>query len=158
MRVYLVQHGVARPKEEDPDRPLTDDGRREVEQVSQAAGSLGIEVSTIFHSGKARAQQTAEIFANHLNPDEGCVAVSGIGPTDDPETARLLVAQSKQPVMLVGHLPHLGRLASLLITGDPARAVLAFHNAGLVCLASTEGRWTVDWVLTPQIASSRNVP
>jgi phosphohistidine phosphatase len=147
MRVYLVQHGVARPKEEDPERPLTDNGRREVERMSEAAGSLGIQVSSIFHSGKTRARQTAEILAGHLNPGGGCMPVGGLGPTDDPETACRLVVQSRTPVMLVGHLPHLGRLASLLITGVSTTAVMTFHNAGLVC----EGRWTVDWALTPEI-------
>ncbi len=123
-----------------------------MERMSEAAGSLGIQVSSIFHSGKTRARQTAEILAGHLNPGGGCMPVGGLGPTDDPETACRLVVQSRTPVMLVGHLPHLGRLASLLITGVSTTAVMTFHNAGLVC---TLARHTVAGAPLAGAAHSR---
>jgi phosphohistidine phosphatase len=37
-------------------------------------------------------------------------------------------------MMLVGHLPHLARLAGLLLAGDPDRPVIAFGQGGLVGL------------------------
>jgi phosphohistidine phosphatase len=151
MRVYLVQHGAAKTKEQDAERPLTDLGRDEVGRVSRAAGSLAIHIATIFHSGKTRARQTADIFARHLEPASGVAELAGLGPTDDPEIAYRILTQREESVMLVGHLPHLGRLASLLITGEPADDVIAFRNAGLVCLARTASQWTVQWVLTPEL-------
>ncbi len=43
MQVYLVQHGLAKSKEEDPARPLTAAGRDEVERVATAAAAaLGL--------------------------------------------------------------------------------------------------------------------
>jgi phosphohistidine phosphatase len=66
MEVYLVQHGEAKPKEEDANRPLTSRGRREVSLVSSYVAGVGIRVVQIFHSGKLRARETAQIFAEHL--------------------------------------------------------------------------------------------
>ncbi len=34
MRLYLMQHGKSKSKDEDPDRSLTDDGRAEVERIA----------------------------------------------------------------------------------------------------------------------------
>ncbi len=42
MQVYLVQHGLAKSKEEDPERPLTAAGREEVERVARAAAAAGV--------------------------------------------------------------------------------------------------------------------
>ena len=61
MELYLMQHGEARAKEEDPDRPLTDAGQATVERVAQRAAGLGLRVDAIYHSGILRARQTAEI-------------------------------------------------------------------------------------------------
>ncbi len=55
--------------------------------------------------------------------------------------------------MLVGHLPHLSRLASLLLTADPAREIIAFRMGGMVCLSEWEGQWRLHWILTPEIAA-----
>jgi hypothetical protein len=57
--IFLVQHGEAVTKEENPDRPLTESGRQTVEQVADWAARVGLPVGQIRHSGKLRAQQTA---------------------------------------------------------------------------------------------------
>ncbi|MDJ0848388.1 MAG: histidine phosphatase family protein [Myxococcota bacterium] len=61
MRVYLVQHGLAKSKDLDPARPLTDAGRDEAERVARAVAAAGVDPALILHSGKSRAEQTAEI-------------------------------------------------------------------------------------------------
>jgi len=54
--------------------------------------------------------------------------------------------------MLVGHLPHLSRLASRLICGDEERKVVSFQMGGVVCLErDAEGNWSVRWALTPEL-------
>src|SRR2546428_4370090 len=63
MDCYLVQHGEAKPEREDPARPLTDRGRREVERVAEGAQRSGVEIAEVVHSGELRAQQTAELAA-----------------------------------------------------------------------------------------------
>ncbi|MDX1623935.1 MAG: phosphohistidine phosphatase SixA [Gemmatimonadota bacterium] len=151
MRLYLMQHGLATSKEEDPDRPLTDEGRAEVERVARAASRVGIELDAIHHSGKLRARQTAEILAERLQPGR-VEEREGISPTDDPSIVAEEVAERSRPLSLVGHLPHLERLASLLAAGDPDASVVAFRNAALVCLERDgEGAWGLRWILHPEL-------
>ncbi len=151
MRVYLVQHGAAKSKEEDPDRPLEQAGRDEVDRVARSAASTGVEVACIHHSGKTRARQTAEILADHLTPAKGLGPVAGLSPMDDLQTARDLVEWASEPVMLVGHLPHLARLASLLLSDDPEKEIIAFRMGGIVCLDKRETGWVLGWMLTPDL-------
>jgi phosphohistidine phosphatase len=53
--------------------------------------------------------------------------------------------------MVVGHLPHLSRLAALLLTGDPAKEVVKFRYSGVLALTKEQGRWSVAWYITPDI-------
>ncbi len=154
MNLYLVQHAQAKPKEEDPARPLSDAGRAAAQAVAAFAARLGLEVNQIRHSGKTRARQTAEALAQALSPAGGVVAVSGLAPRDDVRPAAEALAAEDRPVMLVGHLPFVSRLAALLLAGDPDRGVVQFRQGGIVCLAREEGRWLLAWALTPEMAAA----
>jgi phosphohistidine phosphatase len=151
MQVYLVQHGLATREEDDPERPLTAEGRAEVERVARAAAAAGVRPDSILHSGKNRARQTAEIFAAHAKPAQGVRAVEGLGPRDDPQRAKERLERADAPLLLVGHLPHLGRLAGLLLAGDAEREVVAFRNGGVVCLERREKGFALRWILTPEL-------
>ena len=153
MQVYLVQHGEAKPEAEDPARPLTARGREEVQRVAERAAALGIQVAEIRHSGKLRARQTAEIFAAALSPSRGMREMEGLAPADDPGKARGAIELARDPLMLIGHLPHLSRLASLLLVGDPGREIIRFRNGAIICLANVQDDWLVQWILTPELAS-----
>jgi len=146
-----VQHGEARAEHEDPARPLSERGRRDVERVARAVARAGVRPARIAHSGKRRARETAELFAAALDPPGGVVEIGGLGPNDDPAVAARRAAGAAEHLMLVGHLPHLGRLASLLVLGDPARELVAFRMGGVVCLGREAGAWRVCWMLTPEL-------
>jgi phosphohistidine phosphatase len=148
-----MRHGEAAPEQDDPARPLTSRGRAEVERVARAAARLDLGIVQVVHSGKLRAQQTAEIVATCLEPRPALVEMRGLGPNDDPRIAAEAVAAPSGPRLVVGHLPHLGRLASLLILGESERGVIAFRMAGLVCLAHADNGWRVAWALVPEIVS-----
>jgi phosphohistidine phosphatase len=154
MKIYLVQHGESEPKTVDPARPLTAQGRQDVQQVAMFAARLGLEVEQIRHSGKTRAEQTAGILGEALSPAGGVVTISGLAPNDDVRPVAEALARESQPVMLVGHLPFLARLAGLLVTGNPDRSVVRFRNAGIVCLAREEDHWLVAWIITPEMAGT----
>jgi phosphohistidine phosphatase len=156
MKVYLVQHGEAEPKNIDPTRPLTERGRQEVQRVATFADRMGLEVHQIRHSGKTRAEQTADILGEALSPPGGVVAVSGLAPLDDVQPVADGLAREQQPVMLVGHLPFMARLTGLLVTLDSDCSVVQFRNGGIVCLGYEEekGSWLVVWVLTPEMANT----
>src|SRR6266545_66491 len=140
MRLFLVQHGEAKSEEEDPERPLTARGASDVLRVARvAAGSGSVTVERIVHSGKTRARQTATAWGEALAvPVE---EADGLAPMDDPAIWATRVAEQAADLMLVGHLPHLARLAGLLVVGDSDRPVIAFRQGGLVGLEVGPRGW-----------------
>jgi phosphohistidine phosphatase len=60
--------------------------------------------------------------------------------------------------MLVGHLPHLARLAGLLLIGAADRSVVKFRQGGLVGLERTDTAWVVVVVLLPPETRSASSP
>ncbi len=154
MRLYLVQHGEAKPETEDPQRPLAEVGQQAVERVARHAAHAGVRPQVIFHSGKLRAQQTAEVLAGHLQPERGPEMQSGLNPNDDLTLAAELARDATDDLMLVGHLPHLSRLASLLLVNNADAQPVRFQMGGIVCLErDTPGsRWLLRWMLTPEIS------
>lgn len=143
MRLYLVQHGQAKSEEQDPERPLSENGEREVEGI---AVHVTLKVEEILHSPKLRARQTAGILSAHIGAPAR--EIEGIKPLDDPRIAKELVESSGQDLMLVGHLPHLDRLSSLLLTGDDGAGVIRFRMGGVVCLEREE-KWKLAWAIVP---------
>jgi phosphohistidine phosphatase len=71
---------------------------------------------------------------------------------DDPGEAQAEIEQSREPLMIVGHLPHLGRLASALLRGDPEPEIVQFKTGAIACLARVDGGFRLEWVLTPDLA------
>lgn len=150
MLLYLVQHGKAKDEDDDPDRPLTDEGRREVESVMLLLMRYGaVTASRVVHSGKRRAAETAEIIATKLDADveEG----DALGPTDDTEAWAERLRDTQRDVVLVGHLPHLSRLASRLLVGDPEAGIVAFANGGVVALERDDDHWSLQWAIRPSL-------
>ena len=154
MDLFLVQHGEAKSETDDPERPLTDRGAEMVRRMADWAAQIGLRVDQIRHSGKRRAEQTATLLAERLNPPQGVIAVAGLKPNDDVRPVAKELEGEQGSVMLVGHLPHLSRLAGLLLTGDPDGTVIRFEMAGIVCLSNQEGRWAFHWVMPPDLLPS----
>jgi phosphohistidine phosphatase len=147
--VYLVRHGEAVSKDEDPARPLTQSGWLAVERIAGWAAAADIRPDEIVHSGKLRAEQSAEILADYLMPTKGSTVRRGLGPDDDVRPLADSLAVADRTLMIVGHLPFLGRLVSRLVVGDADRPVVQFEAAGLVSLASGDGQWTIGCVVDP---------
>lgn len=150
MRLYLMQHGLARDGETDTERTLTEEGRREVERVARfLARTAPSKSGRVLHSGKTRARQTAEILAA-VDPNLTVEETTGLAPNDDPIIWAQKAAATDETLALVGHLPHLERLASLLLVGQARVPVVSFCNGGMVCLErSRAGVWTVKWAVVP---------
>ncbi len=156
MELYLVQHGEAKSEAEDPQRPLTERGRDEVQRVAAFAARAGLKVSQIRHSGKRRAEETASILVEHLSPPGGVMAISGLAPMDDVRPLAQTLRKETAPLMLVGHLPFMDRLAGLLVTGDAGRSVVRFRMGGIVCLEAEGDDWAVKWVVTPELVAEES--
>jgi phosphohistidine phosphatase len=151
VRLYLVQHAEAKSEEEDPARPLSEKGLRDIDQILALLKARQIKVSRILHSGKLRAEQTAEKLATAITSLEGVKETDALAPLDDPDTWAARLKGEVEDVMLVGHLPHLSRLAGLLLSGNPDRVVIRFRMGGVVCLENENGGWAIHWIVTPQI-------
>ncbi len=153
MELYLVQHGKAQDKEKDPERPLTEGGRAESAKVAKfVAEKAGMNVTGIYHSGKLRASQTAELLGEFFRPDN-VEPAEGLKAKDDPSIWADQLKDRTDGVVLVGHLPHLDKLSSLLLAGDPDKSVIEFRNGGMVALGrDDDGNWKVRWVVTPELA------
>ncbi|RLG07697.1 MAG: phosphohistidine phosphatase SixA [Thaumarchaeota archaeon] len=150
MRVYLIQHGEAKRKEEDPARPLTENGRAEVELVGRFLAEIGVKVEKIFHSGKLRAAQTAELIAKHVKHVKEIKGVEDLDPLADPKIWAEKLNEGEEDLMLVGHLPHLKKLVSLLLTGRDDLEIVKFRYGGVACLEKNEG-WSLLWMIRPDI-------
>jgi phosphohistidine phosphatase len=154
VRVYLVQHAEAKPEEIDPQRRLSGEGIRNAQRVAAFLKPRRITVHSIWHSGKARAQQTAEIFASSLILSEALTHREGLSPNADVNRIQRAVEQSKGDLMIVGHLPFLSKLASMLVNEDETRDVVIFQNACVVCLEKGDAaRWRIVWTITPELLS-----
>jgi len=151
MNLYLVQHAEPVSKEQDPQRPLSARGLADIGKVAAyAAKHCGIKTKQIYHSGKLRARQTAEVLATGLKlpaPAE----TDGLAPLDDPTIWAGRFTESSDNIMLVGHLPHMGRLASLLLCGDPETTPVQFQMGGIVALNWEESHWSLQWMIVPAI-------
>ena len=156
MRLYLVQHGAALAKEIDPQRPLSEAGREDVRALAGFLKDAGVRVERVWHSGKARAEQTAQLLARSLLPRGKIEQVGGIGPEDDVAGFVSDADVWEHDTLVVGHLPFMSRLAARLVAGDAEREILAFQPGSLVCLERRElDRWTVLWMLRPDILPRR---
>ncbi len=160
MRLYLVRHGAAKPKEADPERPLTDKGVEVARRVATfLKGNGQVSVEEIRHSTKARARQTAEVLAEQAGLSGRLVEVSDLEPLDDVFGLAGTLFRLEADLMVVGHMPYLDRLASLLVTGDAERRAFPFPECGVLCLQREEAgvvvgagvAWAVRWMLDPRL-------
>jgi len=152
MFLYLVQHGDAKKEEEDPARPLSDKGIEDVKKVASFMFRLKITVEEVLHSSKLRARQTAEIIADSLNITKGVSETEGLAPLNEPILWAEKLKTKTHSLMLVGHLPHLGKLSSFLLSGDKEKSIIAFKMGGVVCMKRDDsGTWTLQWIITPEI-------
>ncbi len=151
MRIYLMRHGIPVSKAEDPEKPLSDQGRGEVERMAEFFEKGGVKIEEFLHSGKARARQTAEIMASGLNPGVTPVEKQGLSPMDDVNEIAGYINEREKDLMIAGHLPHLARLTSLLVAGSESIPVVSFQEGGVVCLEKGErSHWIIAWMLVPE--------
>jgi len=150
LRLYLVQHGEAKTEGEDPERPLTVKGEEEVRRVARVAQRMGWAPLKIYHSGKLRAQRTADILAQALQrPSE---PVPGLNPNDEVRPWAIRIQEGKEDLLFVGHLPFLEKLVSLLLTGQENARIISFRNGGISCLERAEKEaWRIRWILIPEM-------
>jgi phosphohistidine phosphatase len=154
MHLYLIRHAEALPDGDDSRRPLSAAGMRDAENVARFLASAHlVRPSEIRHSTRLRARQTSAHFARIWDgvPER---EIDGLEPHDDVHALAPGLAEAPHDLALVGHLPFLPRLASLLLCGDADADWLDLSPAGVLCLVrldSLERRFCLRWMLTPRL-------
>ena len=152
MALYLVQHGKNLSKEIDPEQRLSEEGIDEVNRIAETAKMYNVIIGAIEHSGKRRAEQTAQIFAEKLGVTR-VSAADGLKPLDDVAIKAGEINPGAN-LMLVGHLPFMEKMASFLTTGSTEYTVFKFQNGGIVCIDRMDdesGLWSIRWALMPRV-------
>lgn len=151
MKLYLVRHGEAVSRNQDPERPLSQRGRSDVEGVATRLAKAGARASVALHSGKLRARQTAQLLGPSLGLQQPMQQVPGLNPSDPVEPFASEVDRWTADTLVVGHLPFMSRLVSRLVAGDAEAPVLGFGAGTAVCLErEAAGSWSIAWVIHPE--------
>jgi len=144
--IYLVHHADAVGPEVEPQRPLSASGHAHAQALAEKAVAKGVKPAAIWHSGKLRARQTAEPFFRLCNPLAEFSAIRGLQPTDPPMWVNDLLSDEQRDVVLVGHMPSLPRLLTILVRGDES-ALLTFPLHGMIALERAGQKWREAWRL-----------
>ena len=155
MKLYLVQHGNALSKDENPLRPLSDRGRVDVARVAKFAKPLKITVDYLWYSKKSRAVQTAQILAEVVKVKKDSGERDDINPNDELDALLNDLSKADGDIMVVSHLPFLDRLASKLLSGSEAANSVHFQQGGILCLNyDKDTGWQIEWMITPEILTA----
>ena len=149
MRLYLVQHGDAVAKDVDPERPLSDRGRMDIGRLARWLASIDARPARILHSGKLRAEQTANLLAP-LAGDEGTVeACPGLAPNEPPDA--FLETLVDGDTIVAGHMPFVSRAVSVALDLPPERAIVAFKPGSVAVLErDADGKWQLVLFIRPE--------
>lgn len=166
MHLYLLRHGVAADLslgiKRDADRPLTKDGWKKMRDEARGMQKLGIEFDLIFTSPYLRTRQTAMAVAEVYEFDaDSIVSIESLAsgkpfahpPYRNPEVFADIGAYDFQKALIVGHMPDMSEMASLLLTGG-LNAQFEFKK-GSLCLIEVDGLpprhpGVLRWLLTPK--------
>jgi len=156
--LMLLRHGIAEAlsaSRPDEDRRLTGEGKRRVREVAAGMRALELPVEAILTSPLRRAEETARIVAEVYERIGGLEVTRALAPGSgaDKVFAALSSCTSAAGVVLVGHEPDLGELASTLLAGTPGLLHLQLKKAGLVGITVASlpprGAGILEFLLTP---------
>ena len=162
MDLYLLRHGTAYEMGEnncflDADRALNPTGVHEIQLVAQALKKLGLRFDHMLSSPLRRATETARIVSDRLGGQISCQQINALLPDRPPDLlARELngYLSKTNHLLLVGHEPCLGSLATYLMTGKPRPVVVNLKKAGLAKLTADvprPGSFSLDWLVEPAL-------
>ena len=152
MRLYFLRHGKADWPEwdkSDDERPLTKEGRREMERIARFLADLKVEPAVVLSSPLPRAWQTAQYAAAALRV--GLQEEPALRPGFSAAKLRTLLKRAQGgDLMLVGHEPDFSTLIRALTGGDVRLAKGGFARVDLAHGTAVDGR--LIWLIPPKIA------
>ncbi len=151
MRLYIVQHGDSLPKDVDPDRPLSNRGRADIERLTEWLSSHDVQIAQILHSGKTRAKETAEILRPLLKSPSQIYEGQGLAPNDSPEAFLHQFRDREIDTLVAGHMPFVARTVSQALTGAPDRQLVEFVPGSVAGIERSEGAsWRLSIFARPE--------
>jgi phosphohistidine phosphatase len=158
MKIYILRHAIAVDRGTaafvDDDRPLTVEGKEKMSKAAKGMASLITEIDLILTSPLIRAHDTARIAARALRAEQKvqiCKELSSGGSVKNLMTY-LSKFRGLNNIMLVGHQPDLGFIASLLLGSESS--IIQFKKGSLCCIeVSTlppRSKGTLIWHLQPK--------
>ena len=133
MLLYLFRHADAVVQaSSDAARPLSDKGTAQAKLAGHFCRAHDLIPDLILTSPLQRAEQTARLFAEEIGAPKSVTVEAFLACGMNPETAlrELKTYKKLGSVMLVGHEPDLGRLASWLL-GSSAFGKIRIRKASL---------------------------
>ncbi len=163
MNVYLFRHAhaldIAAPGIDcDENRPLSDQGRQQVQAVAEAVKRLGLRFDRVLSSPLLRAMETAQELCRHLDlPETTLESCDQLQPgSASKKLMKRLRSVEANEVVLVGHAPDLEEHAAWLLGSK--RCQIEIAKAGLAHLRCDapprKGVGALVWLLTPDLISS----
>jgi phosphohistidine phosphatase len=152
MQHYLIRHADAVDLTPDEARPLSGKGRSQVAALGVwLRGNGALAPDEIWHSTLLRAQETAKLLAAAVTFSGPVREMAGLEPEADPAVMARALAGSKRSIAVVGHEPHLGVLASILLVAQPARPVVQMRKCAALAIEGGGAYWQVSWHLVPEL-------
>ncbi|MBI4547219.1 MAG: phosphohistidine phosphatase SixA [Ignavibacteriae bacterium] len=136
MEIYIVRHAVAVPRGTEgypnDDRPLTEEGIQKMKATARGIAEIIGKVDVIISSPLIRAHDTAKIVAKALKYKSKIDLSKEFLPGNSQNSVLdfLVKFKNKKNIMLVGHEPDVGVLASTLLGSN--RPLIAMKK-GAVC-------------------------
>ena len=152
MHIYLVRHAHALDGDDDAARPLSKKGLAQIRAVGgQLRKAKAVDAKEVRHSHLVRSHETAVRLTKRLRLDAELRSVSAIKPDDEPGTIARRLENLREPIMLVGHEPHLSALATLLVLGKAAAPRFYFKKCSVLRLDRDGEHWSVRWQVSPEV-------
>ena len=153
MRIYILRHAIAEDsaKGGDEKRALTEEGSKKMRDAAAGFARLDPAIDLIYSSPLVRAIETAEIVARAIQYPRKVEILEELSPGHTPESVaqKLKSVKKAQGIILSGHEPNCGQLASFFIGNGAVE-----FKKGALCMIETEscnpGSGTLIWHLSPQ--------
>ena len=166
MHLYLLRHGIAADVSagitRDADRPLTKEGWKKMREEARGMKKLGLEFDLIFTSPYLRTQQTSQAVADVYEFDaDSIITIDNLAagrpfahpPYRNPEVFTDIGAYEFKKALIVGHMPDMSEMASVLLTGTVTTNIE--FKKGSLCLIEVDDLpsrrpGVLRWLLTPK--------
>lgn len=152
MDLYLIRHGDSLTGKLDDERPLSNKGKLDIQRLADFITPLHLSISQILCSKKLRALQTAKILSSAVQPINNIETRFELDPLAPVNSIMKEVYAQEKNIMLVGHMPFMGKLLSTLVVKNELQDIVSFNTASMVCLEHiSHEQWVICWMLNSEL-------